>query len=127
MKDTRIGGFEMKEEYNINDAGDIKISDDVVASIAGLATSEVEGVTSIAGHITSEIVGKFGVKNLSKGIKLSIDNGTVSIDLYINIRYGYSIPKITAQIRDKVKSAIESMTGLKTSDITIHIVDIEVK
>ena len=117
----------MNEEYNINEAGDIKISDDVVAPIAGLATSEVEGVTSIAGHITSEIVGKFGVKNLSKGIKLSIENGVVSIDLYINIRYGCSIPKITALIQDKVKSAIESMTGLKTSDITIHIVDIEIK
>jgi len=123
-----IGGtLYMNEEYTINEAGDIKISDDVVASIAGLATSEVEGVTSIAGHVTSEIVGKFGVKNLSKGIKLSIEDGKVSIDLYINIRYGYSIPKLTAQIQEKIKNAIESMTGLTTSDITIHIVDIEVK
>ena len=117
----------MNEEYNLNELGDIKISDDVVASITGLATSEVEGVTSIAGHVTSDIVGKYGVKNLSKGIKLSIEEGVVSIDLYINIRYGYSIPKITAQVQDRVKNAIESMTGLTTSNITIHIVDIEVK
>lgn len=117
----------MNDEYSINETGDIKISDDVVASIAGLATAEIEGVTSIAGHITSEIVGRSGVKNLSKGIKLSIKDGVVTIDLYINIRYGYSIPKITAQIQERVKNAIESMTGLVTDSITIHIVDIEVK
>ncbi len=116
----------MSEEY-ISEKGDIKISDDVVASIAGLATSEVEGVTSIAGHVTSDIVGKYGIKNLSKGIKLVINDDKVSIDLYINIRYGYSIPKITAQIQDRVKNAIESMTGLTTANVTIHIVDIEVK
>ncbi len=117
----------MNEEYNINENGDIKISDDVVASIAGLATAEVEGVTSIAGHITSDIVRKSGVKNLSKGIKLSIKDGVVTIDLYINIRYGFSIPKLTSQIQERVKSAIESMTGLTTGNITIHVVDIEVQ
>lgn len=117
----------MSSEINTNFMGDIKISDDVVASIAGLAASEVEGIISFAGNITSEIVGKLGIKNYSKGIKLKIEDGVVSIDLYINVRYGYSIPEINAQVREKVSSAIDSMTGLKTSSITVHVVDIIIK
>lgn len=116
----------MNEEANSKYAGDIKISDDVVASIAGLAASEVEGITSIAGNITSDIVGKLGIKNFSKGIKLEIKDQTVSIDLFINIKYGYSIPSITAQVQERVRNAIENMTGFKTSVITIHVVGIEV-
>lgn len=117
----------MSEETNINFNGDIKISDDVVASIAGLAASEVDGIASIAGNITSDIVGKLGIKNYSKGIKLSISNQTVSMDLYINIKYGFSIPAVTTQVQERVMNAIENMTGLKTSVITIHVVGIEVR
>ncbi len=117
----------MSKELNVNTNGDIKISDDVIASIAGLAASEIEGITSIAGHITSDIVGKRGVKNLSKGIKLAFKDGQVSIDLFVNIAYGYRIPKITAQLQERVKNAIENMTGLTASSITVHIVGIEIK
>lgn len=117
----------MNDEMNINEAGDIKISDDVVASIAGLAASEVEGITSFAGNITSDIVAKLGIKNYSKGIKLQIKDRTVSLDLYVNIRYGYSIPEINSQVQERVRTAIENMTGLKTSSITVHVVDIVCK
>lgn len=112
---------------SITNLGDIKISDDVVASIAGLAASEVEGISSIEGNITSEIVGKLGIKNRSKGVKVVIEDKKVSADLYMNIRYGYSIPGITAQVQERVRSAIENMTGLETSMINIHIVGISVK
>ena len=117
----------MNKKYNVNEIGDIKISDDVVASIVGLAASEVEGITSFAGNITSDIVAKLGIKNASKGIKLEINNSEVTVDIYVNIRYGYSIPSITAQVQERVKNAIESMTGLTTSTVTIHVVGIEVK
>lgn len=106
---------------------DIKISDDVVASIAVLAACEVEGISSMAGNITNEAVKKHGLKNSSKGIKLKIEDGIVTADMYVNIKFGYSIPKITEVLQDRVSSAIESMTGLKTGAITIHIVGIDIK
>ncbi|MCR5432291.1 MAG: Asp23/Gls24 family envelope stress response protein [Lachnospiraceae bacterium] len=102
----------------------IKISDDVVATISGLAASEVEGVDSMAGNITNEIVGKLGIKNSSKGVKIAIDGDEVTADLFINIRYGFRIPEVTSQIQDKVKNAIENMTGLKVIAVNIHVVEI---
>ena len=116
----------MIKDYN-NNLGDIKISDDVVASIAGLAAMEVDGISSIAGNITSDIVRRLGIKNHSMGIKLEITDGSVLIDLYVNLRYGFSIPNVMSQVQDRVKSAIESMTGLKTTAVNIHIIGIEVK
>lgn len=102
----------------------IKISDDVVATICGLAASEVEGVASMAGNITNEIVGKLGIKNSSKGVRISIDEDEVTAELYINIKYGFRIPDVTAQIQDKVKNALENMTGLKVVAVNIHVVEI---
>ena len=100
-----------------------------VGSMKGLKGKELETQVEDAMEktdLTEEYADRL-IKNLSKGIKLVIKDDKVSIDLYINIRYGYSIPKITAQIQDRVKNAIESMTGLTTANVTIHIVDIEVK
>lgn len=102
----------------------IKISDDVVATISGLAASEVDGVDSMAGNITNEIVGKLGIKNSSKGVRIAIDGDEVTADLFINIRYGFRIPDVTSQIQDKVKTAIENMTGLKVVAVNIHVVEI---
>ncbi len=102
----------------------IKISDDVVATISGLAASEVDGVDSMAGNITNEIVGKLGIKNSSKGVRIAIDGDEVTAELYINIKYGFRIPDVTSQIQDKVKNAIENMTGLKVVSVNIHVVEI---
>lgn len=102
----------------------IKISDDVVATISGLAASEVDGVDSMAGNITNEIVGKLGIKNSSKGVRIAIDGDEVTAELYINIKYGFRITDVTSQIQDKVKTAIENMTGLKVVAVNIHVVEI---
>jgi len=102
----------------------IKISDDVVATIGGLAASEVDGVASMAGNITNEIVGKLGIKNSSKGVRIEIDGDEVTADLYINIKYGFRIPDVTSQIQEKVKNSIENMTGLKVIAVNIHVVEI---
>ena len=102
----------------------IKISDDVVATISGLAASEVDGVDSMAGNITNEIVGKLGIKNSSKGVRIAIDGDEVTAELYINIKYGFRITDVTSQIQDKVKTAIENLTGLKVVAVNIHVVEI---
>lgn len=105
--------------------GSVKIADEVVAIIAGLAATEVKGVSSMAGNITNELVGKLGMKNLSKGVKIEVSPEAVKVDLAINIAYGYNIPEISKAVQDKVKSAIETMTGLHVSEINIRIADVD--
>ena len=115
-------GYTMESESQI---GEVKIADDVVATIAGLATTEVEGVASMQGNLTNEIVGKLGVKNLSKGVKIELMRGKVHAELSVIMRYGYSIPKTCNAIQDRVKTAIENMTGLDVESVNIRIVGVE--
>ncbi len=114
-------------DNNVDFKGDIKISDSVVASIAGLAASEIDGVDSLSGNLTNEIVAKFGIKNNSKGVKLDINSGSVVADIYVNVRYEYCIPEVSAKVQEKVKQAIESMTGLSVVGVNVRIVGITVK
>jgi uncharacterized alkaline shock family protein YloU len=105
--------------------GEVKIADEVVAIIAGLAATEVEGVGSMAGNITNELVSKLGMKNLSKGIKVEIAEGVVTVDVALNISYGYSIPEVSAKVQERVKTAIENMTGLEVSIVNIRIASVD--
>ena len=107
--------------YEKDKVGEVQIADEVVAIIAGLAATEVEGVDSMAGNITNELVGKLGMKNLSKGVKISMTEDHVSVDLSLNMKYGYSIPAVSEKVQDKVKSAIENMTGLMVLEVNINI------
>ena len=101
---------EDRKTFKIKDGnlGEVKIADEVVAIIAGLAATEVEGVGSMAGNITNELVSKLGMKNLSKGIRVEVLDGKVSVDVALNISYGYSIPEVSAKVQDRVKNAIEA-------------------
>lgn len=107
--------------YEKDKIGEVQIADEVVAIIAGLAATEVEGVDSMAGNITNELVGKLGMKNLSKGVKITMTEDHVSVDLSLNMKYGYSIPAVSEKVQDKVKSAIENMTGLMVLEVNIKI------
>lgn len=113
-KNTQMG-------YEKSMAGEVKIADEVVAIIAGLAATEVSGVDSMAGNITNELVGKLGMKNLSKGVKVDVTEEHVSVDLSLNMKYGYNIPEVSEKVQEKVKSAIENMTGLSVLDVNIKI------
>ena len=105
--------------------GDGRVADEVVAIIAGLATTEVEGVSSMAGNITNEIVSKLGMKNLSKGILVEVMENEVKVDVAINISYGYSIPEVSSKVQDKVKTAIENMTGLNVAVVNVRIASVD--
>ena len=105
--------------------GDVRVADEVVAIIAGLATTEVEGVSSMAGNITNEIVSKLGMKNLSKGILVEVMANEVKVDVAINISYGYSIPEVSSKVQDKVKTAIENMTGLNVAVVNVRIASVD--
>lgn len=122
-----------KDERNIytiqNDAskGEIKIADEVVAIIAALAATEVEGVASMAGNITNELIGKLVMKNLSKGVKVDVLEGIVTVSLALNLKYNYSIVEVSARVQEKVKNAIENMTGLEVADVNIKVAGVEME
>ena len=102
---------DMRDTYTIYDdqtIGKVQIADEVVAIIAGLAATEVEGVASMAGNITNELVGKLGMKNLSKGVKVDVLENVVCVNLNLNLEYGYSIPETCKKVQEKVKTAIEA-------------------
>ena len=100
---------------------EVKIASDVVAAIAGLAAGSVEGVHSTAGRIKDEFAGKLGRKNVSKGVRVFMEKGIVRVDMAINMEYGYSIPKVTAQVQEKVSQQIETMTGLIVPEVNVRI------
>lgn len=118
---------EDRKVYRIKDdkLGEVQIADEVVAIIAGLAATEVEGVSSMAGNITNELVSKLGMKNLSKGIKVTVAEGVVSVDVALNIAFGYAIPDVSAKVQEKVKNAIENMTGLEVASVNIRIAAVD--
>lgn len=105
---------------------EVKIAGDVIATIAGLAATEIEGVASMQGNLTNEIVGKLGMKNLTKGITVEFDEEgtTVDVKLAVIMKYGYSIPKVCKAIQERVRAAIENMAGLTVSDVNINIVGV---
>ena len=106
--------------------GDVQISDDALAAIAGIAATEVEGVASMAGNITNELVSKFGVKSLSKGVKITVDDGQVFVDVSINILYEKNIPEVSTKVQERVKTLIESMTGLTVPEVKVKVAGVVV-
>ena len=104
-----------------DDLGTVKIADDVVAVIAGLAATEVKGVEAMAGNISNELMSKMGVKKLSKGVKVEVLDKRVKADLNLIVEYGYNIPAISQKVQEKVKSTIENMTGREVTDVNIRI------
>ena len=107
--------------------GEVKIADEVVAIIAELAATEVEGVASMAGNITNELISKLGMKNLSKGVKVDVLEGVVTVALALNMKYDYSIVETSTKVQERVKSAIETMTGLEVADVNIKVAGVEME
>ncbi len=105
--------------------GTVKIANDVVAMIAGLAATEVDGVGAMVGNITNELMGKVGMKKQTKGVKVDILDSTVSVELAVTLEYGFNIPNTCNKVQEKVKNAIETMTGFSVSDVNIRIVGIK--
>lgn len=122
---------EKRTTYKIQDLGgigEVHIADEVVAIVAGLAATDVDGVASMAGNITNELVSKLGKKNLSKGVRVTtILEGVVTVDLSLNIEYGRNILETSKKVQEKVKSAIENMTGLEVADVNIHIASVDME
>lgn len=113
-----------KIEYDGN-LGEVQIADEVVAVIAGIAAMEVEGVSSMAGTTTREIISKLGMKTLSKGVRVDVLEGIVTVSLALNLKFGTNIRTTTMKVQEKVKSAIENMTGLTVADVNIRVAGVD--
>ena len=116
----------MEDEKNIqiernNSFGDVVIADEVLAIIAGIAATEVEGVHSMDGGWSGQLISKLGIKDLARGVKVQVREGEVKVDLSLNMEYGYAIPKVSDLVQDKVSASINNMTGLNVSEVNIRI------
>ena len=114
--------IENSEEIALESNTNIKIADDVVAIIAGVAVSEVQGVAEMSGGFAggiSEVLS--GKKNLSKGVKVESGEKETKIDVNIIVEYGSRIPDVAFEIQNKVKNAVENMTGLKVVEVNVHV------
>lgn len=116
--------YVLQDDENI---GSVKIADDVVASIASLATREVEGVSAMAGNVTGELMSRVGIRNMQKGVKVDILGGNVTVDLAVTVEFGYNIPATCQKVQSKVKAAIENMTGLTVTDVNIRIAGVNMQ
>lgn len=113
----------MAEDQRMN-LGELKIANEVVGIIAGLAATEVEGVAGMSGGIAGGIAEMLGRKNLSKGVKVEVGEHDTAVDLFVIVNYGVSIPEVAKNIQENVKRAIEIMTGLDVTEVNIHILGV---
>lgn len=117
---------EINKINDIGNIGEVQIADDVVATIAGLAATEVEGVASMYGNITNEIAGKLGMKNLSKGVSIVVEEGKVFISLDVTVFYGCAVKEVAKNIQQKVKTTVENMTGLTVATVDVKIAEVNI-
>ncbi len=99
----------------------VRVTNDVIAAIAGIAAIEVQGVSAMSGGLAGGITERFGKKSLGRGVRLEMKDTNVNLDLYVVVRYGYKIPEVASRIQSRVKETVETMTGLRVSDVNIHV------
>ena len=114
---------EILEEINNeeNNSGTIRIASDVVAIIAGMAASEVDGITGMSGNVSSGIADLLGRKNLTKGVKVEVGPQEVAVDLFTIVEYGQPIQKVASDVQENVRKALESLTGLHVLRVDVHV------
>lgn len=115
------------ENNNTTDKGDIRIANEVIEIIAGLAATEVRGVAGMSGGVAGGIAELLGRKNLSKGVKVEVGQKQCAIDLSIVAEYGARIPEVANEIQENVKRAIEGMTGLEVVEVNVHVLGVTFK
>lgn len=108
-------------ERHDTELGSIRIADEVVAIIAGLAATEIKGVAGMSGGLAGGIAEMLGRKNLSKGVKVEVGEKEAAVDMFVIVEYGVRIPDVSTRIQENVKQAIEGMTGLNVVEVNIHI------
>ena len=101
--------------------GSVRIADEVVSIIAGMAATEVDGIAGMSGGLVGGIAEILGKKNLAKGVKVEVGETEAAVDLYIIVKFGVRIPDVALNVQEKVKNSIESMTGLSVVEVNVHV------
>ena len=101
--------------------GTVKIADEVVSIIAGLAATEIEGIAGMSGGLVGGIAEMLGRKNFSKGVKVEVGEKEAAVDLFIIVKYGVRIPDVALAAQENIKRAIENMTGLSVVEVNVHV------
>lgn len=113
---------ESRERSERSEFGELRIANEVVGVIAGLAATEIEGVAGMSGGILAGGIAELlGRKNLAKGVKVELGEEQVAVDLFVVVEYGVRIPDVAWKIQENVKRAIEGMTGLEVVEVNVHI------
>ncbi len=113
--------------YDDHEIGTVNISDHVLCTIAGLAAMEVEGIASMKGDLLPNQITRSAMSNLSKCVRVIVVDDVISVQLVLNIKYGYSLPEITRKVQERVKDTLENMTGLKVAAVNISISDVKIE
>lgn len=121
------GKMDMEKAATNNEYGSIKIADEVVSVIAGLAASEIDGVAAMSGGWGANLGEMLGKKNLAKGVKVEVEGDIVTIEVFVVIQFGFPIPRVAAGVQQAVKQAVESMTGLNVSTVNVHVSSVLMK
>ncbi|MGD0152157.1 MAG: Asp23/Gls24 family envelope stress response protein [Thermacetogeniaceae bacterium] len=111
----------MIEETSRTSLGAIRIANDVVAVIAGLAATEIDGITGMSGGVAGGIAEMLGRRNLARGVKVEVGEREAAVDLFIIVDFGVRIPDVALRVQENVKQAIESMTGLAVIEVNVHV------
>ncbi len=111
----------VEKKENVNAGGSVRIADEVVSIIAGLAATEVEGISAMSGGLVGGIAEILGKKNFAKGVKVEVGEREAAVDLYIIVEYGVRIPDVALTVQENVKRAIENMTGLSVVEVNVHV------
>ena len=106
---------------DVLDLGSVRIADEVIASIAGIAAVDVPGVVGMSSGLIGGMAEMMGKKNPAKGVKVQVGAREVAVDLYIIVEYGLRIPDVALQVQEKVKESIESATGLSVIEVNVHV------
>jgi len=126
MADKATQTFVQPTPFGKEELGLIEVAPEVIEVIAGIATTEVEGVAATRGNFASGVAERFGKKVHSKGVKATLsDNGDIIIDVYCSVKYGFSIPKVANDIQTAIRQAIFNMTSIDTNEVNIHITAIQ--
>lgn len=113
--------------HEAKDIGAVHIADEVIAIVAGMAATEVEGVAGMVGNFTGELVELLGRKNLSKGVLVTVEEDIVNLELSCIVDYGSSLVEVTKNVQEKVKTAVETMTGLSVNEVNIRVAGVNVE
>ncbi len=109
------------EETGRTPLGAIRIANEVVAVIAGLAATEIEGLAGMSGGLAGGFAEMLGHKNLAKGVRVEVGEKETAVDIFVIVEYGAKIPDVASRVQENVKHAIESMTGLKVLEVNVHV------